>query len=74
MILPEGQKASDYPKIKLVRKAVSRRNVCKAESLLAVATDTELACHGVPVIGLSDYEEAARIILDFIEKKNRTDK
>ena len=46
----------------------------QGESLLAVATDTELACHGVPVIGLSDYEEAARIILDFIEKKNRTDK
>ena len=40
LVLLEGQKASPYPKIELVRGAVSHESVCAPETLLALATDT----------------------------------
>lgn len=63
IILLEGQKYSGYPKIELVRRAVSREPVCDAATLLALATDTDCLLPGVERIGLRDYERAAELLL-----------
>ena len=47
LVLLEGQKASPYPKIELVRGAVSHESVCAPETLLALATDTPARVDGV---------------------------
>lgn len=70
IILLEGQKYSDYPKIELVRRGVSETPVCDPATLLAIATDIGLyigsympeAMAGVERIGLDDYERAAEIL------------
>ena len=51
LVLLEGQKASPYPKIELVRGAVSHESVCAPETLLALATDTPARVDGVETIG-----------------------
>lgn len=62
MVLLEGQKYSPYPKIELVRGAVSNMSVCDPETLLALATDTDCLVPGVERIGLGDYERAAKLL------------
>ena len=63
LVLLEGGKASAWPKIEVVRGAVSRAAMSRPETLWAVVTDLDLAGLGVPVVGLDDYEELAAIIL-----------
>lgn len=63
LVLLEGQKALPYPKIELVRGAVSHESVCAPETLLALATDTPARVDGVETIGLEDYARAAGILL-----------
>lgn len=70
IILLEGQKHSDYPKIELVRRGISETSVCDPATLLAIATDIGSdigsympeAMAGVERIGLDDYERAAEIL------------
>ncbi len=62
IVLLEGQKFSQYPKIELVRGAVSEQSVCDPETLLALATDTACLVPGVERIGLDDYERAAALL------------
>lgn len=66
IVLLEGQKHSDYPKIELVRRAVSEESVCDPATLLAIATDLKFympgTTTGVEQIGLDDYERAAEIL------------
>ena len=62
LVLLEGQKASPYPKIELVRGAVSQQSVCVPQTLLALATDTAARVPGVETIGLEDYARAAEIL------------
>lgn len=54
VIILEGMKDSDYPKLEIVRRAVSNESVCKKETLLALVTDTNLKLPEVPCIGLDD--------------------
>ena len=57
IIIIEGMKASDYPKIEVVRKVISTECVCNQETLICVATDviteSEVRC---PVYGLDDIK------------------
>lgn len=64
IILLEGAKASLYPKIELVRGAVSAQPVCDTTTLLALATDTDCSVPGVRRIGIGDYERAAELICE----------
>ncbi len=71
LILAEGFKGSAYPKIEVVRAAVSQGCVSNRENLLAVATDLERPENlpeGVPLIGLSDAQAAAARILRQLEE------
>lgn len=63
LILLEGFKASAWPKIEIVRSAVSQRPVCEGESLLALVTDVAGLSVEVPVFGLNDVEKLSDFLL-----------
>lgn len=63
IILTEGFKVNDYPKIEVYRSELKRELISKKEDgLIAVATDTKLDA-GVPCLDIND----AKGIADFIE-------
>ena len=62
LILLEGFKWTDYPKIELVRRGVSDASVCRRETLLALVTNTELRVPGVPTCGFEDVEALADLL------------
>ena len=68
VVLLEGQKYSDWPKIELVRAAVSNESVCRPDTLLALATDTGVRIPGVPALPLDGYEDAARLIFSCVKR------
>lgn len=70
LILAEGFKYSSLPKIEIVRKENSKEIVCDPQTLLAVATDWEKDFGSVR-IGLEDYEKAAEIIYDYLDRRKR---
>ena len=70
LILLEGFKHSPYPKIEILRKAVSRKPVCDPSTLLALVTDTDVRLPGIPVFGPGDAAGVARLLRDWV----RTDK
>lgn len=61
-ILIEGMKKSPYPKLELVRKAVSQKSVCDRETLLGLVTDTDLKIPGIPVFGMEDTEACVLLL------------
>ena len=69
LILLEGFKHSPYPKIEILRKAVSREPVCDPSTLLALVTDTEYRLPGVPVFRPEDAAGVAGLLRDWIGKE-----
>ena len=68
IIILEGFKGSDYPKVEVVRSEISRKPVCPAENLLALVSDCPLDLGGVPVFGLDDAEALAKMLLRYIKE------
>ena len=64
LILLEGFKWTDYPKIEIVRGGVSERPVCDPKTLLALVTDTDARVPGVPVYAPDDIDGIAARILE----------
>jgi len=65
IILTEGFKINDYPKIEVFRAELKRDLLStKEDNLIAVASDVELDA-GVPCFDIND----AQTVTDFIEKK-----
>jgi len=65
IILTEGFKVNDYPKIEVFRAELKRDLLStKEDNLIAVASDVELDA-GVPCFDIND----AQAVTDFIEKK-----
>lgn len=62
LVLLEGYKNSSYPKIEVVRGAVSQQPVCAVSTLLAVATDLPLELPGIASVGIGDYRRIADLI------------
>lgn len=71
LILLEGMKHSAYPKIELVRGAVSRESVCMPETLLALVTDTDFSLPGVPVLGFDEVKKCAEILAGEWKKQTK---
>jgi molybdopterin molybdotransferase len=69
LVLIEGAKNSGYPKIEILRKALSAGPVCDTESLLALCTDTGLELPGVPALALDDYPGAAALIAAYTRSR-----
>lgn len=68
VILLEGFKFSDYPKIEIIRKGNSSESVCKKETLLAVVTDIEQLKNKneLKVIDINDIDSIAELLIDYI--------
>lgn len=64
LILLEGFKHSTWPKLEVVRGAVSSHPVCKTDNLLAVVTDLPLPLR-VSVLPLNDPPAVAQFILNY---------
>lgn len=65
IILTEGFKVNDYPKIEVYRSELKRELIGKKEDgLIAVASDMKLDA-GVPCLDIND----AKAVADFIEKR-----
>ena len=62
LILLEGFKWTDYPKIELVRRGVSEKPVCDPDTLLALVTDTDCRIPDVPTFGFEDIEPLAELL------------
>lgn len=66
VIMIEGMKNSSYPKVEVIRSAVTDHGVCDPDTLLCMAADTPIAGKmNCPVFDLNDTEG----ILDCILKK-----
>lgn len=69
VILLEGFKFSDYPKIEMVRKGNSSESICKKENLLAVVSDIEELKsnnHDLRVIDINDIDSIVELLIDYI--------
>ena len=64
VILLEGFKWTDYPKVEIVRRGVSDRPVCDPDTLLALVTDTDACVPGVPVYAPDEIDGIAARILE----------
>jgi len=64
LILTEGYKAEDNPKIELHRRVLSRPLLAPPEQLLAVVTDEPLSVP-VPQLSFDDLEGCVEVILDY---------
>ena len=62
LILLEGFKNSNWPKIEVVRKGISDTLTCDKTALLAVATDMETLAVDVPKFELDDVQSIAGLI------------
>ncbi|MGL4344579.1 MAG: molybdopterin-guanine dinucleotide biosynthesis protein B [Cellulosilyticaceae bacterium] len=56
LILLEGFKGSQYPKIEIVREDNSKESVCQEETLIAIASDFDLRHPTVKIIDLNDTQ------------------
>jgi molybdopterin-guanine dinucleotide biosynthesis protein B len=65
IVLTEGFKRGDKPKIEVSRAACGRELLCSPEELLAVATDQAYGGLGVPEYGLDD----ATGLVDLLEQR-----
>ena len=63
LILAEGLKYADIPKIEVHRAATGKPFVCRDRTLLAAVTDEKIDGISVPQLGLEDTEPCADLIL-----------
>lgn len=72
IILTEGFKVNNYPKIEVFRSQLSRRPFCgKEDNLLAVAADVQMNLN-VPCLDINDFQGITDIIeRTFLAKKTR---
>lgn len=72
VVITEGYKKASFPKIEVVRKALSSKPVCaKDKKLLAFASDLKLK-GTAPLYGLNDFRGIAGLIEKEIIKKHRS--
>ena len=67
IVLMEGFKDSDWPKIEIVRSGICRDTVCDPESCVAYVSDLPLAV-GKPVFRPDEFEKIADFIVSFAEE------
>lgn len=65
LILLEGQKNSTFPKVEIVRAEISSGSVCNPDTLIGICTDLPALSDTIPCFGLNDYEQMAKLIIDY---------
>lgn len=71
LILLEGMKGSQYPKIEVVRQINSEKFVCERSTVVAYAADFDIGACEKPVFDLAETGEIAQFILCFYEDGKR---
>lgn len=66
VIILEGFKYSDYPKLEIVRKGNSECSVCRKETLLAIVSDMDIKVEGIKILDLNDIDKIADFLLKYI--------
>ena len=64
IIFLEGMKESDYPKIEVIRKAVSERPASNPQGRFLIVTDWEAEGFAEPVKGMEQIDEIVELILE----------
>lgn len=64
IIVLEGARETDYPKVEVVRAGNSKVPVSNLATMLALATDLPLTLEGVPTVHLNDTETLVSIVLE----------
>ncbi|MGM9659728.1 MAG: molybdopterin-guanine dinucleotide biosynthesis protein B [Faecousia sp.] len=67
LIMLEGFKDSQWPKLEIVRQGVSDAPVCSGDALLAIVTDRETLSAAVPVFRLDDVGTIADFICRYMK-------
>ncbi len=68
LVLLEGGKNSPYPKIEIVRQAISSEILSHPNTLLALCTDADLIRPDLTVLRLDDYESLAHLIYNYLRQ------
>lgn len=68
VILLEGFKYSDYPKIEIVRKGNSTESICKKETLIALVSDFDIKVKDIDVLDLNDIDAISERLLQYIRR------
>lgn len=66
LILLEGFKNSNYPKIEIVRSDNSRVSVCDPKTLVALVSDLAFTIENVPVFALNEIDEIAELVYEWM--------
>lgn len=76
IIITEGYKKADYPKIEVIRKAKSTKSICrKDKNLIAVASDIRFKCKDTPCVDINDAKGIANLIEKrFLQKEASREK
>lgn len=67
LIILEGFKYSDYPKIEVVRSEISNKPVAKKETVLAYVTDLDIIDRDIKQFGLEDIEDIGDYIYSYLD-------
>ncbi|MBU4439784.1 MAG: molybdopterin-guanine dinucleotide biosynthesis protein B [Firmicutes bacterium] len=65
LILLEGFKNSDYPKIEIVRSDNSRASVCDPKTMVALISDLPFSGENIPIFGLNEIDQIAAFIYEW---------
>ncbi|MFW2487793.1 molybdopterin-guanine dinucleotide biosynthesis protein B [Clostridium chromiireducens] len=71
IILLEGFKYSNYPKIEVVRKEISNNYVSKKETLIAIVTDLDYKFEGVKTVNIDDDQKIMEVLLNHINSNQQ---
>lgn len=72
LILLEGFKYSEYPKLEIVRNGNSEESVANQTGLLAVVSDFEpRKPEGIPVLNLNDVNGIAEFLADYVKEQQK---
>jgi molybdopterin-guanine dinucleotide biosynthesis protein B len=63
LILVEGYKKADKPKIEIIRREKGTEIISQPEHLLAIVTDVQEITAAVPVLAIDDYQGVADLII-----------
>lgn len=65
IILTEGFKGNEYPKIEVFRASLNRDMLCSGnDNLIAIASDKQIGLGGVPCIDINNAEDITQLIVD----------
>ena len=73
LILLEGFKYTSWPKLEVVRGAVSQAPVSDPATLLALVTALDLHLPGISTLPLGEPKATADLLLDYIQKERNKD-